>query len=308
MADNNVIRLGQVNSAGSTDALFLQVFAGETMAQFQTETVFLDKHNIRTIQHGKAASFPAWGRTTATYHTPGTEILGKLIKQNERVITIDDLLISDVSIANIDEAKNHWDVRAPFSAEAGTALARAFDSNVAQVGVLAARASATVTGGDGGSVLTNAAYLTDGTVAAAGLFAANQKLDEKNVPEGDRYAFVKPALYYLMAQTTSLINRDWGGAGVYAEGKILKVASLSIVKTNQLPSTNVTTGPTNYQGNFSTTAALVMNKNAVGTVKLLDLSTEMDYQINRQSTLIVSKYAMGHGILRPECSVELKTS
>jgi hypothetical protein len=46
----------------------------------------------------------------------------------------------------------------------------------------------------------------------------------------------------------------------------------------------------------------------VGTVKLMDLGVEMAYDIRRQGTLIVGKYAMGHGILRPECAVEIKTA
>ena len=48
---------------------------------------------------------------------------------------------------------------------------------------------------------------------------------------------------------------------------------------------------------------LAGTKEAIGTVKLLDLATESDYQIERQGTLFVAKYAMGHGVLRPECSV-----
>ena len=51
--------------------------------------------------------------------------------------------------------------------------------------------------------------------------------------------------------------------------------------------------------------ALVMNKDAVATVKLLDLSVETDYMVNRQGTLIVSKYAMGHNVLRPAMAVAL---
>ena len=54
--------------------------------------------------------------------------------------------------------------------------------------------------------------------------------------------------------------------------------------------------------------ALVMNKDAVATVKLLDLSVETDYMVNRQGTLIVSKYAMGHNILRPAMAVAWKSS
>ena len=51
--------------------------------------------------------------------------------------------------------------------------------------------------------------------------------------------------------------------------------------------------------------ALVMTKDAVATVKLMDLAVESEYQINRQGTLMVSKYAMGHNVLRPACAVAL---
>ena len=50
---------------------------------------------------------------------------------------------------------------------------------------------------------------------------------------------------------------------------------------------------------------LVMTMDAVATVKLMDLSVESEYQINRQGTLMVSKYAMGHNVLRPATAVAL---
>jgi hypothetical protein len=40
----------------------------------------------------------------------------------------------------------------------------------------------------------------------------------------------------------------------------------------------------------------------------MDMSMEQsgsDYHIVNQCTLFVGKYAVGHGILRPECSVEI---
>jgi hypothetical protein len=108
------------------------------------------------------------------------------------------------------------------------------------------------------------------------------------------------------------LNKDWGGAGAYADGKVLRIAGLTIVATNHLPSTNITTGTqagtaTRYAVDARTTAALVMQKEAIGTVKLLDLAMESEYDIRRQGTLMVAKYAMGHGILRPECAIELAT-
>ena len=60
-----------------------------------------------------------------------------------------------------------------------------------------------------------------------------------------------------------------------------------------------------YGGAGEQVRALVMNKDAVATVKLLDLAVETDYMVNRQGTLIVSKYAMGHNVLRPAMAVAL---
>lgn len=309
MANATVMNIGQVNGAGATDALFLKVWAGEVLTAYETMCVTEDKHMMRNIKSGKSASFPATWKVNASYHTPGAEIVGQVSNTNERVITIDDLLISDVFIPLIDEAKNHFEYRSTYSTESGRALARQKDKNVLQVGVLAARASATVTGAFGGSVLTNASYGTDGATLAAGIFSAGQAMDEKDIPENDRYAYFKPAQYSLLAQTTNVINRDWGGSGVYAEGTVLKVNGIAITKTNHLPITDLSAvTPAKYAGNFATTVGLVMQKGAVGTVKLLDLATEMEYDMRRQGTLIVSKYAIGTGILRPECAVEMKTS
>jgi hypothetical protein len=307
MANASPSRLGQVNGAGDVDALFLKVFSGEVLTAFHRKNVFLGKSMVRTISNGKSAQFPATGVVTAAYHTPGTEITGSNIPHAERIITIDDLLVASAFIANIDEAKNHYDVRSVYSEETGKVLAETMDKNLAQVGVLAARATATITGGNGGSALTNATYDSDSAVLASGLFAAAQVMDEKNVDE-DRQVFLRPAQYYLLAQNTTVINQWYGGQGAISDGTVLKVAGLEIVKTNALPNTLVNTGVAAYQGDFSTTVGLVMNKAAIGTVKLLDLATESEYDMRRQGTLIVAKYAVGHGILRPECAVELKTA
>lgn len=305
MANATTLNIGENNNAGDNDALFLEVFGGEVLTAYEETNVFEALQMVRNIDHGKSAQFPATWKVNSSYHTPGVEITGQHSNVSERVITIDDLLIADVFIPVIDEAKNHYDYRSIYSTEAGRALAKTFDQNSAQVIALAARASATVTGGNGGSQLTNAGYATTGSTIAAGIFAAAQALDEKDVPENDRYAVLRPAQYYLMAQTTNVINRDWGGSGVYAEGSVLKVAGVSIVKSNNVPSTNVASGPAAYQGDFSNTQGLVFQKAAMGTVKLLDLAAEMEYDMRRQGTLIVSKYALGHGILRPEAAVEL---
>lgn len=310
MSNSTPSRLGQINAAGDENALFLKVYAGEVMTAFEETNVMGDKHVVRTITHGKSAQFPATWKADAAYHTPGNELLGaQKIKHAERIINIDDLLVSDTFIANIDEAKNHYDVRSIYSVEQGRALARKYDKQLLQVGVLAARAAATISGGFGGTQLVNAMFDTDAETLVAGIYNAAQVMDEKDIPEEDRCVFVRPKHYYMLAQLTKLMNKDWGGMGVYAEGKVIKVANVTIVKTNNLPNTNIASGEAGtqntYHGDFSNTVALVMHKSAIGTVKLLDLAVESAYDIRRQGTLMVAKYAVGHGILRPECAIEL---
>lgn len=316
MADNTVARIGQINAAGSATELFLKVFAGEVLTAFHSKNLALGRFQTRTISSGKTASFPRTGLVTSRYHIPGTEITGQTTRQNEVIIPINDLLISDVSIANIDEAMNHYDYRSIYSTEMGEALSRQMDRHIFQVAVLAARASNVVTGLPGGSVITMTAAgdELDGLKLAKTLFTAAQTFDEKNVPEDGRVFYCRPAQYYALAQSTVVINKDWGGAGAYSDGKVLRVAGFEIVKTNNLPNTNVTTGTIDagtadrFIGDFTKTVGLFAHGSAVGTVKLLDMGMESEYTVRRQSTLMVGKYAVGHGILRPECAVELKAA
>jgi hypothetical protein len=308
MTNTTVSRLGQSNQAGAVDALFLKLFGGEVILEFERSTVFKDRHTVRQISGGKSAQFPFIGRAAAAYHTVGNWIDGAEIDHAEKVITIDDLLVSSTFISNIDEAMNHYDVRQPYSQELGRILAQTFDINVARCMVLAARAANPITARAGGSELKHTDMDTSSAVLTSALFRAAQLLDEKYVPSADRFAFVRPLQFYLMAQDTTLINKDYNGKGSIAEGKLETVAGIDLVKTNNVPSTNVATGPTKYQGDFSTTIGIVANKRAAATVKLMDLAMESEYEIRRQGTFMVAKYAVGHDTLQPDCAIELKTS
>lgn len=308
MANANVSALGQINQTGLTDALYMKVFAGEVLTAFEKAVVALPRTMQRNISNGKSAQFPATGRTVAAYHTPGAEIVGDKISHAEQVITIDQLLVSSSFIADIDEAMNHYDVRSIYSKEQGLALAYQLDANILQTGVLAARAANPITGLPGGASLINANYKTDSTTLAGGFYLAAQTLDENAIPDTERTGYIRPAQYYLLAQNTTAINTLYGGQGSYSDGTVVRIAGIELVKSLQLPITNIATGPTKYQVNASNTAALIMHKSAVGTVKLMDLSMQSAYDIRRQGTLIVARYAVGHGVLRPDAAVELKTA
>jgi len=344
--DTSPSRVGQINSAGDVDALFLKKFSGEILQTFEEANIFKPLHTIRTIENGKSAQFPVTGIASADYHTPGENIADSGnsylsdIKKAEQIITIDKMLLASTFLSNIDDVKNHYDIRSVYANELGKALALRFDTAIAKVFIAAARSSAVITGGKTGGQLDVAnndfsAGDVAGTPAAVtgaelitALFTAAQKLDENDIPSDGRFAVLRPSEYYKLitggsgavAINTSAANKDVGGSGSLASGSIAQVAGINIFKSTHIPSTDlsaVSTGDgssandvfggsgVGYNGDFRNSLGIVGHSAAVGTVKLLDLATESEYQIERQGTLFVAKYAMGHGILRPECAIEL---
>ena len=258
----------------------------------------------------KTAQFPAIGIGGAAYHTPGTELVGTIVNQAERTISIDGLLVADRFLANIDEAMNHFDMRGPLSEDCGNVLAQKWDMHVLQKAVLAARAAATVTGLPGGSSVTAATALTDANVLFSAILSAAQKLDENNIPSSERYIFLRPAQYWLLLNATKVVNTDYtqGSNGGVDTGLVRQVGGVQIVSSNNTPRTNIVADLATYNGDFTNTVGPVFHKSAVGTVKLMDLAVESEYEIRFQGWLLAAKYAMGTDILRPESAVEIKTA
>lgn len=345
-----VSRLGQQNNTGDANTLFLKQFAGEVMATFETENVMMPLHTVRSISSGKSAQFPTTGVASATYHTPGESLMTtdngssatkylSRIKHSEVVIAIDDMLVSSAFISNIDEAKNHYDVRSIYSTEIGRSLAMVADKNLLRVVIAGSRAttdrfnvaSGTSTKYLGGELTYDdeATGTTLGDALATVFFTAAQQMDEKNVPQSERYAVVTPAVYYqLINLNKDAISRDFNPNpnASKGEGYIVQIAGIRIFKSNNIPqidetSTN-TVAPHDNAGiqndvfgangvgygtaNFARTKGVIFQKEAVGTVKLLDLGVESDYSVERQGTLLVAKYAMGHAALRNECCYEIR--
>ena len=308
-------RIGQANSAGSVDQLFLKVFSGEVLASFNTKTVMKERTRTRKISSGKSAQFPAIGKIGAEYHVPGAEILGDSVEHGEKVITIDDLLISSAFIANIDEAKTHYEVRAEYSRQMGDALAQAYDRNVLSMAIKAAanaEVGAVADQGAASAIAVGATPTTSEVITA--LYQAAENLDVANVAEEGRFAVVAPSTYYALVQDDKLVNRDFvAGNGDYADGKVLRVAGMEIVKSNNMAIDHTATGTrvpnlAKYDVDGSAVRALVLSPEALGTVQLLDVASESEYDIRRQGNLMVSKMACGHGVLRPEGIVTVTAS
>ena len=341
MANANPSRLGQDKLSGSTDQLFLDVFGGEVITAYEAAVKFRDTVRNRTITEGRSARFPAVYRAAGQYHTPGTEITGQNIPHTELTLSVDDLLVADAFVALIDELKNHYDVRGPYSAELGYALALVHDRIISMSILKAARAGELFTGDGGGGkiiqtdIAAGANFLTSGADLWHAMGRAVQIMDEKDVPveQTPVHGAVLPAQWYLMAQDNMNIDRDFQGQGNVGVNTLKSTFGVNVIKSNALlfgkdvtpynASTN-TDGlvglpndlkyglpaafPTKYQADLSGATrpvALVWTEAAAATLSLLGVQMETQWDIRRQGTLMVAKMSSAAGPMRSKCAVEI---
>jgi len=316
MANATPSRLGLVNNSGTGfDALFLKVFSGEVLASFQRENLMLGMTTVRTIANGKSAQFPVTGKISAGYHTVGTEITGSAVKHNEKIINIDDMLVSSAFVAEMDELKNHYDVRSIYSKEMGQALAKTVDQNLLQLAILASQASANITTDlNGGLVITDSDANTDMNSLIASIFEGIQRLDENDVPDAGRYIVVNPDIYYKLANVDKLVSRDFSSNnGDFGKGSVVAIGGVPVVKSNTAvtafaDNSSAVSGTNNtYNVDGQYTVATLFHASAIGTVKLKDLVLETTYDPRRLGTLMTARMAVGSNILRPESAVSIKT-
>tara|TARA_Y100000996_G_scaffold415483_1_gene410492 strand:+ start:7924 stop:8976 length:1053 start_codon:yes stop_codon:yes gene_type:complete len=346
MADGVIVpsRLGANLDVKSTwaeqNALFLKVFANEVLTTFEESNVMKDLHTIRTISSGKTAQFPVIGTALARYHTPGEDVFeetstvdgmvgySRAIKHTEKTIHVDDVLLAATSIANIDELKNHYEVRSIYAAELGRALAKRFDIATLKTLIAASYSAANIPG------ITPAGTHLDATDNVTGAYTATaaqivelfgkiaQTFDQNDIPKEGRFVIVSPVDYYtLLGADTVAINRDFGPGGNVATGSLPMIHGLPIVVSNHLEDirgvneagqnqnddrteNDVFGGSGNgYNADLTNVKMIAGHKSAIGTVKLMDLAVESEYSMQKQATLMLAKYAMGHGVLRPEAAI-----
>lgn len=313
MSNANPNRIGQINLAGDPRALFLKVFSGLVTNSYDRATVYNTLVQNRTIPYGKTAQFPFTGRANVMYHTPGTEILGDTIPLNEKTISVDDMLISSLFLADIDELLNHYEVRSNFAHQMGQALARFDDQNISRVVTLAARAAAAVLGGQAGGQITDADLATDGQKIWTAIFNAGVGMDQKDVPHDGRVAVLDPVRTALVVRSEKPINTDFnpGGNGSLANGRVFLINDIPLRKTNNMAQADDSANaqmPTTRQHDYSTTVGQVFHRDAAATLTLQGLTMEMERDMRRQGTLLVGKFLKGYGDLNPPAAYELRTA
>lgn len=310
MSNATVSRLGANQAGADPFALFLKVFGGEVLTAFQKKVIMKELTRFRAVSNTRSTQFPViYKADSAAYHVPGTEIVGSAIEHTEVNLVVDDLLISDVFIALIDEAMNHYDVRAPYSDAIGNDLGEQYDANLSRTLWQATGAAALFSTDQGGERGTFSNSKTDALQLAKGIWTGLEALDTKDVDVDAKQvnAVLKPAQWYLLAQEPTLVlNSDVGGDGSYSKGTFNMIGGVHVKKSNNLrwgsndTATGTPSDPNKYDADMTEAAGAVFTEDAVATVQLLGLGIESDYDIRRQGTLMVGKYSVGHGVMLPK--------
>lgn len=337
--DQTVNFAGQKNNTGNSREMYLKVFAGEVLTAFKQENQFLGKTRVRQLTSGKSAQFPVMGTTVAKYHTPGQLIQADQLPNVERTVTIDDVALSSIFVADIDEAMKHYETRSVYSAEAGATLAELIDRNIAR---MIAKASfitdATAAGNAGLEVPASGQVYTpniqfgaagdevDGAKIVDGIFKARTALKKANIPLRGVEVALPPEQYEALVNVTDTnkvtwLNKDVGGAGSVGMGTIPYVAGLPVFETNSIPQTDESAGTSDpepladtavgsgnqakYRGDYSKVVGLIFHRDAVATSKLMDVSTKWVREDLRLGNTLLTTQAVGHDILRFECAISL---
>lgn len=321
LAATGISNPGQNLSAGDRDALFMKVFSGEVLTAFARNTVMMSRHQVRTIDHGKSASFAVMGRTRAKYLEPGNSLddQRKKFEHSEKIIAIDGLLTADCLITDIDDAMNHYDVRVEYSRQLGEALAQSADcaiinelanmaakdaavpENIPDNGVGAEKVQGTGKAFEFETGLAISQSADYGNKIIEGLLAARAAFTKNYVPMGDRYCLLTPEGYSALIKALMPDSANYQALFDPNSGKLQTICGFEVIEVPHFLNDGV---DGKHKLNAKFTAAklqgIVFHRSAVGTVKLKDLAMERARRAEYQADQIIAKYAMGHGGLRPE--------
>lgn len=319
--------IGKNNQAGADLARFKVKFSGMVLAAFKRNNIMRQFVWEKDVRGSKAASFPAVGLATSALHAKMKNIFLddndylKQIKVNDIIVYPDRPMFAATAVDLVDDLMSD-DIRLMHLADAlGESLARDIDRKILNAAVLGARADANITATSGYETIPGGVVLEEGAnvaTTASNLLAAIQKVaqkfDEHDVTM-ERYVILRPEHYHLLLGNTTILGAEYGRQE-RVEGRALDVHGVKILKSNNLPTTNIldsdgkfgATGNGNvYYGDFSDTVGLaIAGRQALGGAILRDITTWTEFGDEETfAHKLKVDFIGGFHAIRPECLIEI---
>jgi len=329
MSDKTLNRYLQDLGTGDALALGLKEYAGLVLTAYPTATKIARYIWKKNITEGKSYQFPAVWKMSNSNHTPGAELTGSNEPlTEERTVLLDTAeRVSHAWITELDEFISHFERRQDVAREAAQSLAERMDELAFRCIALGARTAARGPSNEFPSGVTLASPRVGADLAAvypvstAGSTALQddlgeiaQGMDERDVPQEGRVAFICPYLQRVLLQDKTLVSRDYVDPNtnqlvtrVVSRVQGFEIVVSNIVRQGRL---NVTSDFTQYNGDFRYTAAVCLgDRTGVGQVTFGGIRPFGPTWVeDHLSWLIGARMLQGMKWIRPEACGEITYS
>ncbi len=296
--------------------LALQIFA-KTIAGFERKNVFKELCTVQTIQSGFSHRFNIMGTgidTDVTSFALGTNPDETQLSVNKRDIVVDRTLTSRKKIDNWERKAANFDMVSASVNQNATSMAIKVDKLiVATLNTAMGEAQLLAEDGSGKIVQDSAgevdnALIGTGTTSEAkgdaiieAMFAGCSILDGKDQVDEERYFVCSPTIYDKLVLSKKGVNADYntGNNGSIAEGNVLKIDNVTILKSN-----NLVAQPTNITAT-KTLAGWLFTKDVVGITELIGVNTDEWEEKKEKAYYTDVEYAAGFGVLNPASLVAI---
>lgn len=261
--------IARINYDDTDDTDFLMRLNAYAVETWKTANVLWDGGRIlvKTLAKGQwSDKFKFRGQSSEEpeHHTAGQETTGGTVTNDSVTCDVDRPIVKQLNADEADLDLAYWDELQPLVRECVRHVARRLDLRAYRLAILAARQAAVSNVHNGGNRVERAvsggvlatAYPTSSTGAAnflADMASLARLWDEDDIPENGRELHITPYMREVLTYSTVQMNRDYTDPMVarYADRFVGRAQGWNLVLTNNLPSTNITTDLSKYNGNFA---------------------------------------------------------
>lgn len=323
----------RINYVSTDDTDLLNRLNVAALESWSDNNVLLNSGLVRIEQLVKGAwsyRFKFRGKFSGdpSHHSAGQFIIGRTRVNSSTDIEVDTAIIEAEDFDNAELDLTNYNELAASVRECTRTIAELLDKRMFRLGILAARTSSVTNVHNGGNVVEATANTVELAypVTAAGALAFKKNLrtlarlqDEDHVPEGTRVAFITPYIREVLMYETEYISYDYQDPMnvVFKDRFLGRAEGYALVTTrSHMPSTNITTDLSKYNGNFSAGASsqrepvcLVLSGDgenyAIGGVERSPLRTKAYESEDHDAIRVQARIHMGLGILAPWCAGEI---
>lgn len=306
MAVTNPINTNGVSAVPGEDnrALQLKEYTERVYAEFTTANIGMGLITTQTTDTGLAQFYisDTFSDADVNTHTPGTDATASVQKFDEVIVKVGDLQYLTSHYHELDKALSYIDAESEMARSRGAGLSQKIDKAIFTT-IDSATSVAPKAGQSASSVVVNTAITGGATPEDKGdaifdsIFDGVTALQEKNVNTMDIVFVTTVKNYNLLVRAQKAVNADYtsGANGGVDSGKIMEVAGVKILASNNLP------GTADVEG-YLFTPRVVAFAQPNRLVK-----SELNYDYNKFHWVMSDKVAYGLTVLDPTVLCVIKS-